>query len=235
MHVQGQYTAWNRDAAEIGLRLFAQRAGTEAESLATRSLETFSYWMVLHLLHRMLRQQHAALPDFPHGPANRELLRLLCTGATTLGLSLHPRCLHPVVAIGAPAGVLAWAAAATLGASLIVPEHAEVANAVGAISGVFTLQLDAVILPDDEHFVAHTPEERRIFADFDAAREWTHTAMAALLDARLRDAQLDGFAFEKSLLGSDRIGTLDTGTVFLEYHLRALAVGRPLFHGFVDA
>ena len=234
MHVQGLFTAWNRDAAEMGLRLFALRAEIDPETLAERCLDTFSSRMLLQLLHRMLRHQDPALPDFPQGPANRELLHLLCTGESTLGLSLHAHCATPVIAIGAPAQVLARDAAMKMGARLIVPEHAEVANAVGAITGVLTLQLEAAILPDDGHFVAHTPVARRVFEHFDAAREWTYTAMEALLEDRIREARLEGFTVHRSLQGQERFGTLDAGEVFLEWRLRATAVGRPVFHGFVE-
>ncbi|HEX2949433.1 MAG TPA: hydantoinase/oxoprolinase family protein [Armatimonadota bacterium] len=235
MHIQGIYTAWNREAAEIGLRIFAHRAGMDPTVLAERCLDDFSNEMTLHLLHRVLRHQQPALPDFPQGPANRALLHLLCNDTAVLGLSLHVQCENPLIAIGAPAQVLAKDAAARLGAELLVPEHAEVANAVGAISGVLTLQLEATIIPDDDMYVAHTPLECREFDTLKAAQEWASAAVETLLEDRIRDAQVEGFTFHRTIQGVDRFGALGTGDIFLEHRLRATAVGRPQFSGLVEA
>jgi hypothetical protein len=235
MHIQGIYTAWNREAAEIGLRIFAYRAGMDPTVLAERCLDNFSNEMTLHLLHRVLRHQQPALPDFPQGPANRALLHLLCNDTAVLGLSLHVQCKNPLIAIGAPAQVLAKDAAARLGAELLVPEHAEVANAVGAISGVLTLQLEATIIPDDNIYIVHTLLECREFDTLKAAQEWASVAMETLLEDRIRDAQVEGFTFHRTIQGFDRFGALGTGDIFLEHRLRATAVGRPQFSGLVEA
>ena len=232
MHVSRLYNVWNREASEIALRLFAHRAETDPDTFATRSFETFSNRMTMQLLHRVLRHRQSSLPDFPNGPANRELLRLLCSDAATLGLSIKTHCDNPLVAIGAPAQVLAQAAAEKLGAQLIVPEHAEVANAVGAISGVLTMQLEGSVLPLEYGFAAHTPEECRSFNTLEEAREWLHTEMERLLEERIQEAHIEGFALERTMLNNNQLGTLSTGMVFLEYKLRAIAVGRPIFHGF---
>lgn len=234
MHVQGMYTAWNRDASEIGLRIFASQAEIDPEIYAANILETFSNRMTQHLLHRVLRHRQPALPDFPHGPANREMLRLICTGSSTLGMTITAKCENPLVAIGAPAQVLAKTAAEKIGAKLIVPEHTEVANAVGAISGVLTLQLEGSVLPLEYGFAAYTPEECRNFNTREEAQLWLHTEMEKLLDDRISEAQVEGFSMEKTMLTNDRLGTLTTGMIFLEYKLRAIAIGRPIFQGFTS-
>jgi N-methylhydantoinase A/oxoprolinase/acetone carboxylase beta subunit len=233
MHVLGLYTVWNREASEIGLRIFAHKADTDTDTFAARCFETFSNKMTMQLLHRVLRHRQSTLPDFPNGPVNRELLRLLCTDTHTLGLSIQTHCDNPLVAIGAPAQVLAQAAAKKLGAQLIVPEHAEVANAVGAISGVLTMQLEGSVLPIEYGFAAYTPEECQPFNTLEEAREWLHTEMAKLLEERIQEANIEGFALERTMLTNNQLGTLTTGMVFLEYKLRAIAVGRPIFQGFV--
>lgn len=228
MHYQGIFTAWNREAAELGLRLFAHRAGVTVESLADFILDTFSYWTTLHLLHRLIRHQRP-LPDFPHGPADRALLDMLCDGTVIHGLTLKADFAHPLVAIGAPAGALAPAAAQKFGAQIIIPEHAEVANAVGAITGTLTLIVDATITPTEDAYSVHAPNAMREFATLDEAKTWAGAQALALLEEKIAAAAVEGFDFHRDVRILDRTGASTVGSLFLECQVRATAVGRPEF------
>ena len=230
LHTRGIFTAWSREAAELGLKIFAYRASVTPERLAEFILDTFSYWMTLHLMHRLLRQR-GPLPDFPHGPADRALLDMLCDRETIHGLSLQAHFEHPLVAIGAPAAALAVDAAAKMGATLIIPEHAEVANAVGAISGTLTIAVEATITPNDDHFIVHTPVERRTFLELSAARRWAESHLLELLAEKVAQARVEGFTFHQDVRFYDDNGTTRAGHLFLESRVRAIAVGKPEFAG----
>lgn len=228
MHYLGIFTAWSREAAEIGLRFFAHRANVTVPRLAEFIFDTFSYWMTLHLMHRLIRHARP-VPDFPDGPADRALLDMLCDGTNLQGLTLRARFENPLVAIGAPAAALAPAAARKLGAEVIVPEHAEVANAVGAITSTLTLTAEATITPDGEAFVVHAPAERRVFTDLAEAREWAGEQALASLEQKIVSAQVEGFEFHREVSYIDSTGATTMGSLFLECRVRATAVGRPEF------
>ena len=228
MHYLGLFTAWHRDAAELGLRFFAERAGVTVPALADFVLDTFSYWLTVHLLHRLIRHERA-IPAFPAGPADRALLDMLADRTNLQGLTLQAHFAHPLVAIGAPAGCLAPAAARKLGAVVTVPEHAEVANAVGAITGALTLMVEATISPADDHYIAYTPTARREFVNLAAAKAWAEAEVAALLEEKIALAHVDAFTLHRDVRALDAHGASTLGSMFLECRIRATAVGRPEF------
>ncbi len=230
MHHLGIFTAWSCEAAAWGLRLFAERAGVSVDTLAAFTLDTFSYWMTLHLMRRVIRHTRV-IPDLPAGPADRALLDMLCDRTNLHGLTLTAHFEHPLVAIGAPAGALARQASEKLGARLIIPEHAEVANAVGAITGTMTLFVEATINPEEDCYIVHSPTERRVFAGLTAARAWAAVHVRELLAERIAAAQAPGFDFHVEVHEVDRTGATTMGNLFLECHVRATAVGRPEFAG----
>ena len=54
---------------------------------------------------------------------------------------------RPLIGVGAPVGAFLPEAAANLSTRLIVPEHAEVANAFGAITGRVVERTEVIIRP----------------------------------------------------------------------------------------
>jgi N-methylhydantoinase A/oxoprolinase/acetone carboxylase beta subunit len=151
------------------------------------------------------------VPDFPHGTADRALLDMLCDRTNLQGLTLQAHFDNPLVAIGAPADALAPEAARKLGAQVVIPEHAEVANAVGAISGTLTIIAEAQITPADERFVVHAPDERREFTDLTAARQWAGEQVAAALEEKIAGAQVEGFQFHREVRYIDHTGATTIG------------------------
>ena len=233
LHFQGRFTAWNCDAAELALRLFAFRAGVEAEKLAEFALDTFSYWMTVHLMHRLIRHQ-MPVPEFPHGPADRALFDMIADGTNIHGLTLRAKFDNPLVAIGAPAWALAVEGAGKMGAHLIVPEHAEVANAVGAITGSLSIMAEATITPDEERYIVHTPVAMREFSSLEEAKTWSEAHVRELLEERVALAQMEDFPFHREVQCVDRTGLAVGGNLFLECRVRAQAVGKPQFAAFVE-
>ena len=76
----------------------------------------------------------------------------------------------PIVALGAAAGTYYPEAAASLGADLLVPPHAEVANAVGAAVGRIRVERQVTISrPRAGQFVLHI-DGQPSFVDLDAAK-----------------------------------------------------------------
>ena len=228
LHYQQRFSAWNRPAAEIALALFADRAGTSLDEFAQRALDTFSYWMTVHLMHRLVRHQQP-VADFPYSPADRALLEMIAGGSKIAGLSLEAHYDQPLVAIGAPAWAMASAGADKLGAELLIPEHAEVANAVGAITGSLSIIVEATITPDEELYVVHTPSTMREFTLLGEAKIWCEEHLAELLEERIELAGMADFPFHREIFCLDRNGDAVGGTVFLDCRVRAQAVGKAQF------
>lgn len=133
----------------------------------------------------------------------------------------------PIVAIGAPAATYAPLVAALLGTAAIVPDYAEVANAVGAaVARVKITKQITVTAPRRGSYRAHWGDDPPIWHSLDDAREWA-TAQAS--EAAQEEAAAAG--------ASDAVVTVDWQTrtapgngreLFVEATLRVTAAGRPL-------
>ncbi|MDX9958298.1 MAG: hydantoinase/oxoprolinase family protein [Spirochaetia bacterium] len=255
LHVQGTFTRWNTEAARLGLHLFAVAMELPDEALAELVMETFIRQATEHLVGRILRQKAALVQDGTAiryggalafhpgvgragihragshrsgaGTLDEGLLQLLLSNQDHLGFALTPSYQHPLIAIGAPASALAPGLAKRMGAALVIPEHADVANAVGAIVSMEYLVVEAVVSPKDEGFVVHGPKSRKTFADLEPAREWAGKHAMKLLEERIAEEGQSGLHYQKELQFKDSVAETSWGPIFVECTVRAVGVCKP--------
>ena len=133
----------------------------------------------------------------------------------------------PLVGVGAAAASYYPAVAQGLGVRLVVPPHADVANAVGAVLGQVTQRVHITVTqPVRGTFKVFTPEGPQDFRGLDAAIAQARTlaaqeAHARALAAGAVDAQVV-FSQEDNQVNND----ID-GNVFFEATVTATAWGRP--------
>ena len=79
----------------------------------------------------------------------------------------------PVIAIGAPVKAWLYRVGQFLGTTVIIPEHAEVANAIGAAVGRILEEVTITIRYDagTKQYLIYTPKERIICGDLETAKE----------------------------------------------------------------
>ena len=133
----------------------------------------------------------------------------------------------PLTAIGAPAAVYYPAVAALAGTTAIVPDHADVANAVGAVIGQVRVRRSATITqPTRGQFRVHL-DDQPTFGSVESA----HAAATDLLHAAvLADAESAGAATpELTETWQERIAHMNGKDVFVEGTLTVEASGRPRF------
>ncbi len=108
--------------------------------------------------------------------------------ASDLGCTLTLR--RPIVAVGAPVAAYMPRVAAVLHTELIIPPHAEVANAVGAVSGSIVQRVAAFISPLDEEgrVRLHLPDGVRDFEGVRAAVQHAEQVLLPLVEAMARRA-----------------------------------------------
>jgi N-methylhydantoinase A/oxoprolinase/acetone carboxylase beta subunit len=243
MHAQGTFTRWNVPAARLGLHIFALAMELSDEALAELVLETFIRQSTEHLVGRLLRQRVGFGRSGVHrteshraeshraggGSLDDGLLQLLLSNQDHLGFSLAPRYEHPLIAIGAPASALAPGLAKRLGARLVIPEHADVANAVGAIVSMEYIVIEAVVSPKDEGFVVHGPKSRKTFAELEPAKDWAGKHAMKLLEERIAEEGQSGLHYQKELQFKDCIAQTSWGPIFVESTVRAVGVCKPAF------
>jgi len=134
----------------------------------------------------------------------------------------------PLVGVGAPASSYYPAVAQGLGVRLLVPPHAHVANAVGAVLGQISQRVHITVTqPVRGTFKVFTPEGPQDFRSLDAAiahaRDLAgHEARDRALAAGALDAQV---AFSQE---DNQVNNEIDGNVFFEATVTATAWGQPL-------
>jgi N-methylhydantoinase A/oxoprolinase/acetone carboxylase beta subunit len=137
----------------------------------------------------------------------------------------------PIVAIGAP--VAAWMPAVCnkLNTELIIPEHAEVANAVGAAVGQVVQTIEAIIRPEKGHegYILHAPWERKVFDTLEEALEYSIPAIKQHAANLARDVGSGKF----EVVETHKDFYIETAGVnkkiYIETVIRATAIGSPIW------
>jgi hypothetical protein len=176
---------------------------------------------------RMQLEAAGTEPDADGSPLARALLDGALGRSATPGLSVSLRLEVPVVGIGAPVHQFLPAAAALLGTRAVVPADADVANAIGAITGSVVVRRQARISVDETgtyrvRGVAGAPA----FEDLAAAEEYAAERLRAMVaEAALHAGTLSDTI---ELISSDQVTTAADGSrVFLGRTVEARLSGAP--------
>jgi len=134
----------------------------------------------------------------------------------------------PLVGVGAPAGSYYPAVARGLGVRLVVPPHAHVANAVGAVLGQVAQRVHMTVTqPVRGTFKVFTPGGPVDFRKLDEALD--HARALAADEARARALAAGAAAVELSFGQLDnRVENEIDGDVFFESTVSVTAIGPPL-------
>lgn len=170
LHVSGRFDRWPAAAARQWLRLLEPLTGRTAETLTEELLERIELELARELLKKQLDDETAI-----DSLADCSLCRYLTNKLLSLqsdGLRLQVKMSRPIIGIGAPIGHFLPQAALRLGARAIIPEHAEVANAIGAITSRIRLRRQLHLRPDDRgRFLIEGIAGTRSFARLDEAEQ----------------------------------------------------------------
>ena len=231
-HVLGRLDAWDGAAADKALRLMARRrtgAGerfaTGPDVLAQAVVDQVTQQTVDCLLEAAFGEDAGFAGETPEALARH--------GLTRAGLARHRGVVEvsltlgvPVIGLGASAPSYYGAVGDRLGCPMILPEHAGVANAIGAVAGqVSQRAVGLVSSPAEGRFVAHLADGLQAFASSNAALQALETALVADASARARDA---GAVDLRITVERDiRQVEIEGRQMFIEARLTATASGRP--------
>ncbi|MEP2641012.1 hydantoinase/oxoprolinase family protein [Roseobacter sp.] len=231
-HVLGRVSAWDAPAAEKALQLFARKrqgtgqclAGT-AQQMAQMIVDQLTRQTTLALVDAALSEDAADIGPNVDGLAAHPLMQA--------GLANHRGVLRvsaglnlPVIGLGASARSYYPAVGQAVGAQMILPEHGDVANAIGAVVGRVTMRQDGDITsPAEGRYRVHLPSGPMDFND--------ETAAFSCLETNLRDRAQDaatraGVEKVQITVACDiRRAQVETREVFVEATVTVTASGRP--------
>ena len=230
-HVLGRLSAWDGAAAEKAVRLLARRrngAGDrfapDAATLAGQIVDQLTAQTVDCLLEAAFGED-AGIEGQPEGLARHALTRA--------GLANHRGVVEvtvrlgvPVIGLGASAPFYYGAVGERLGASMILPEHAGVANAIGAVVGQVSQRAQGLVSsPSEGRFVAHLATGLVAFNDKNAALAAMEAAVVEEASVRARAAGAEDL---RVVVTRDlREAEVEGRVMFIEAAVTATASGRP--------
>ncbi|QCO57476.1 hydantoinase/oxoprolinase family protein (plasmid) [Pseudorhodobacter turbinis] len=231
-HVLGGLADWDAAAAEKALTLLARRRGgngmqvaPDAKTIAQAIVDQLTEQTATHLLEAAFAEDPRFEGHDTAALARHSLLRA--------GLAQHRGVIEisarlgvPVVGLGASAPYYYGAVGVRLRAQMILPEHAGVANAIGAVVGQISQRATGLVSSAGEgQYIAHLPSGPERFTNRDAALAAMQTALIAEATRRARAAG----ANEVTVTTTQDLheATVEGRTMFVDATLTATASGRP--------
>lgn len=225
LHTRKRMNLWDGGSAEMLTDLVRKRIKCSREEFAEMVFETITNRLITELMKKQLElDEHSDGVD--SCPACIAMLDNILSGGNGR-FHLDAKFLHPVIGLGAPVGFFTEDVPKKVRAEIQIPENADVANAVGAITSFITVTKRFHIVPTaDGTFSIQGIAENPDFADFDDA---SSTASEALVEEITRLARNAGTSETSAEIHTeDRITTTADGSeLFLERILTATITGPP--------
>jgi N-methylhydantoinase A/oxoprolinase/acetone carboxylase beta subunit len=231
-HVLGRLDSWDSTAAAKALKLLARRrngAGdrfaTDGETLATAIIDQLTAQTVDCLLEAAFDEDDAF-----DGQASEVLAR---HSLMTAGLKHHRGVVEltarlgvPVIGLGASAPSYYGAVGKVLGCEMILPEHAGVANAIGAVVGQVSQKVTGIVTsPAEGRFIAHLPDALQTFSSATEALAALESALRLEAETRAKAAGAEDLRItaKRDLREVD----IEGRKMFVEASVSVTAAGRP--------
>ncbi len=231
-HMLGIHDAWQGEAADLAAQLWLRwwvmsghTAPDDGEAFAERVLEATLQASAHALIEAAMQEEHG-LP-LPSGRSADALLRGATDGRKGTHFAFDVRLNHPVVGVGAPAATYYPRIADRLHTDIVVPTHAGVCNAVGAVAGGVVQRVDGLLTAPRSGIIrCHLPEEVTDFEDLEEAARHA----SGVLEHLARQAALR-IGADDIIVHMDRkdeiVPCKDGSSLFIESRLAAVAAGRP--------
>ncbi|MEL0132172.1 MAG: hydantoinase/oxoprolinase family protein [Rhodobiaceae bacterium] len=195
LHVTGGFTGFDHEAAMLGARLMARQKNGIGQKLANTEDELARQTLAELYRRSGLALMDAALAHDGAGEAQASTNPLLsglyrpdaneADGLVALSLDLGTG----LVALGASAAAHYPHVADLMGADLTVPDHADVAGAVGAAAGTVRQRVViSVTQPAEGRFRIHLPDGPKDLGEMEAALAHARDAAEKLARMRARNA-----------------------------------------------
>lgn len=186
MVIRGDYPRYDPEAAQMTAAYVAMNVKEKAEDMPDLVYEMVEEKMYKYIARVIMQYQYPKQKEFFEEESLEGLLNLFYSQAKlkmqhpelceNLAAELSLTTSIPLLGVGAPTHVFLPKVAKLLGTRAVVPDHAKVANALGAISARMIARADVSITPKYEMFSILGYEvpigfERRLITDLDRAVE----------------------------------------------------------------
>jgi N-methylhydantoinase A/oxoprolinase/acetone carboxylase beta subunit len=240
-----RFKRWDAEASRLGAELLAAQTDLSTEAFCEQVVVDVSNRVTTELISKVLSDE-AALPDGSTEPSGRAsgrglaevwerwpsaaLLARALGNASDSDLDCQLRLRQPVVAVGAPVEAYLPRVVRQLRTELVIPCHADVANAVGAVAGGVVQQLRVMVRPlnADQGFRLYLPDGVHDFATVEESVAYAQQVVPIRLKALARQAGAGQIELQTTRV--DQNVPVAAGWeqhLYLGTELTFVAVGRP--------
>jgi N-methylhydantoinase A/oxoprolinase/acetone carboxylase beta subunit len=230
LHALGHFQRWNAQAARWGAELLAAQGGLAPDELCQRVVSGVSDRVATELVSKVLSDE-GVLPDWEAEPAATALLSRALNASRDGKLDCQLTLQQPVIAIGAPVEAYLPRTAQQLHTDLVIPTHAGVANALGAVAGGVVQQLRVLIHPleeEESRFRVHLSDGVHDFGTLTESVAYAQKIVPGRLEQLAHQA--GAAQVEVKMTRQDRTAPVKGGwgsEIYLSTELIFTAVGRP--------
>ena len=221
LHVTGAYRLWSEEAARLGIGLLARRLGLDVDAVCQQVIHGVVEKAAREILAKAISDA-IGLVQWPGDSVTEYLVgQALDHHESDPLMSYELRMKQPLVAIGAPVAAYFPQVAEHLHAELVIPPHAGVANAVGAVAGSIVQRVMLHIRPlEDGLYRLHGPDGVRDFANLreaaTAAQRWGEdVARLRAMEAGARSIELRVDRQDEVVTPADRVEEIYLGSRIL--------------------
>lgn len=242
MHVKGDFDRYDTEASRLALSFVACSVKCQPEQLAEQIYELVKETLYRRLLRLAAEDKYPALRQGVGAGLQamideswRRARNLVADGEEPAGpramLAEDFRLTVPLIGIGAPVHVFLPDVARALGTTCLIPEHAEVANALGAVVGNIyaTVEIKVEVYKPGEEFdryIVYGQEENSVVDGLDTAKGLAAAEASAAARAEAYRRGATGEVSVSVELVSNSAAVMDEIEIFIEMKAVARAVGR---------
>lgn len=236
-HTMGVYSRGNREAATYGTAILARQMELASGDLCVQIKRLINKKLGLKILHRLSRGNHDYLSGMEKCPCCQAVWDNCFAEATGGGrrspsdrFSVQIRLEEQIIGLGGPAHILIPPLAERLGTECMVPPYAEVANALGAISGIVMATREVRIVPGElGRIVLFSQDHRGVYRSLEEANR---EAKRFLRKSLLEEATKAGASnVDVKIEEHTNWAKTGFGDVLIEQIITGRAIGSPILNG----
>jgi N-methylhydantoinase A/oxoprolinase/acetone carboxylase beta subunit len=230
VNILGHYKIGSSEAASLNADFIAKRLKTDAVKLCEKTFSQIQQKLGRAIIDCAIRSEKFG-KKIGNDASDSLFIQKALEGSNDDILSCQIVLGCPIIALGAPSGTYLSGVASLLNCTIIIPEHSDVANAIGAVTGTIAQNSRVFIkqIQGGRSYRTHSGQGVRIFDRYDKAEE--HAIEVAKQDASEK-AILAGAGHTEIKLNKKAIQVGDSTTgnenkVIIEAEITVTAVGRP--------
>jgi len=233
LHVDGSYREYDQEASKVGVEVQAEASGMTVAQFCDEVKEMVVRKIAKELVHKLIYEETGKTSTCD---TSEHIYDMMISQAQGVDCTYILKLNKPLIGVGAPVGIYLPPVASRLHTELVIPEHTEVGNAVGAITGSIVESVEALIRPKDGYATVADPpcklfssEETKEFSSLEEAVRYASSWGSAL--SRERAIQAGAKDVEIVIDRADDIFSLTkenkVGGLLIDTKVTVTAVGKP--------